>query len=181
MDEYALFAEERMEKSVENLKHQFATLRTGRASAALLERIECDYYGEKMPINQISSITVPEPRQLLIKPYDKGDVKAIVAAINASTLGINPQNDGDAIRLILPPLTEDRRRDLVKQAKKFSEDTKIAIRNIRRDANTNIKADKTLTEDEVKRAEEAVQKVTDEYIKICDDMLKHKENEILTV
>ncbi|MFA5660393.1 MAG: ribosome recycling factor [Bacilli bacterium] len=181
MDEYALFAEERMEKSVENLKHQFATLRTGRASAALLERIECDYYGEKMPINQISSITVPEPRQLLIKPYDKGDVKAIIAAINASTLGINPQNDGDTIRLILPPLTEDRRRDLVKQAKKFSEDTKIAIRNIRRDANTNIKADKTLTEDEVKRAEEAVQKVTDEYVKICDDMLKHKENEILTV
>lgn len=181
MDEYALFAQERMEKSVENLKHQFGTLRTGRASAALLERIECDYYGEKMPINQISSITVPEPRQLVIKPYDKGDVKAIIAAINASTLGINPQNDGDVIRLILPPLTEERRRDLVKQAKKFSEDTKIAIRNIRRDANTNIKGDKTLTEDDVKRSEEAVQKVTDEYIKMCDDMLKHKEAEILTV
>ena len=181
MDEYALFADERMEKSVANLKGQFATLRTGRASASLLERIECDYYGEKMPINQISSITVPEPRQLLIKPYDKGDVKAIVAAINASTIGINPINDGDSIRLILPALTEDRRKELVKQAKKFSEDTKIAIRNIRRDANTEIKADKNLTEDMVKRAEEAVQKVTDEYIKKVDDLFKSKESEILTV
>ena len=112
-------ANERNDKTILNLKSEFATLRTGRASAALLERIEADYYGDKMPINQISSISVPEPRQLLIKPYDKGDVKAIIAAINASTLGINPLNDGDVIRLILPPLTEDRRRDLVKQAKKI--------------------------------------------------------------
>ncbi len=181
MDEYALIAEERMEKSIANLKSQFATLRTGRASAALLERIEADYYGEKMPINQISSISVPEPRQLLIKPYDKGDVKAIVAAINASTLGINPQNDGDSIRLILPPLTEERRRDLVKQAKKFAEETKVAIRNIRRDANTLVKNDKDFSEDQAKRAEEAVQKVTDEFVKKVDDILKEKETEILTV
>lgn len=181
MDEYALLAEERMEKTVANLASQFATLRTGRASAALLERIECDYYGEKMPINQISSITVPEPRQLLIKPYDKGDLKSIIAAINASSIGINPINDGDTIRLILPPLTEERRRDLVKQAKKFTEDAKIAIRNIRRDANTMIKADKELSEDGVKRSEEAVQKVTDQYIKECDEHLKLKEAEILTV
>lgn len=181
MDEYTMFAEERMEKTVLNLKGQFATLRTGRASAALLERIEADYYGDKMPINQISSISVPEPRQLLIKPYDKGDVKAIIAAINASTLGINPQNDGDTIRLILPPLTEERRRDLVKQAKKFAEDAKIGIRNIRRDANTSIKNDKDLSEDQVKRAEEAIQKVTDEFTKNVDALLKEKETEILTI
>ncbi|OQC11204.1 MAG: Ribosome-recycling factor [Tenericutes bacterium ADurb.Bin087] len=181
MDEYALLAEERMEKSILNLKSEFATLRTGRASAALLDRIECDYYGEKMPINQISSISVPEPRQLLIKPYDKGDMRSILAAINASTLGINPINDGDTIRLILPPLTEERRRDLVKQAKKFTEEAKIAIRNIRRDANSSIKADKDLSEDMSKRAEEAVQKVTDEYVKKADELLKEKEEEILTV
>lgn len=181
MDEYALLAEERMEKSLANLKSQFSTLRTGRASAALLDRIECDYYGEKTPINQISSISIPEPRQLLIKPYDKGDVKTIIAAINASNIGINPQNDGDSIRLILPPLTEDRRRDLVKQAKKFAEDTKIAMRNIRRDANTEIKADKNLTEDQTKKAEELVQKVTDEFVKKVDDLLKQKDAEILTV
>lgn len=181
MDNYKLLAEERMEKSVANLKSEFSTLRTGRASAALLDRIEADYYGEKMPINQISSISIPEPRQLLIKPYDKGDIKSIVAAINASTLGINPINDGDTIRLILPPLTEDRRKELVRQAKKFTEEAKIAIRNIRRDINNAIKADKELSEDQVKREEDAVQKVTDEFTKACDEALKHKEQEILTV
>ncbi len=181
MDIHAENASERNEKTILNLKSQFATLRTGRASAALLDRIEADYYGEKMPINQISSISVPEPRQLVIKPYDKGDVKAIIAAINASTIGINPQNDGDVIRLILPPLTEDRRRDLVKQAKKFAEDAKIAVRNIRRDANSDIKNDKELTEDQVKRQEEEVQKVTDQAIKKIDDLFKEKEVEILTV
>ena len=181
MDIHAENASERNEKTILNLKSQFATLRTGRASAALLDRIEADYYGEKMPINQISSISVPEPRQLVIKPYDKGDVKAIIAAINASTIGINPQNDGDVIRLILPPLTEDRRRDLVKQAKKFAEDAKIAVRNIRRDANSDIKNDKEFTEDQVKRQEEEVQKVTDQAIKKIDDLFKEKEVEILTV
>lgn len=181
MDNYKLLAEERMEKSVVNLKSEFATLRTGRASVALLDRIEADYYGEKMPINQISSISIPEPRQLLIKPYDKGDIKSIIAAINASTLGINPINDGDTIRLILPPLTEDRRKELVRQAKKFTEEAKIAIRNIRRDINNAIKADKELSEDQVKREEDAVQKVTDEFTKACDEALKQKEQEILTV
>ncbi|MFA7449897.1 MAG: ribosome recycling factor [Bacilli bacterium] len=181
MDNYKLLAEERMEKSVVNLKSEFATLRTGRASVALLDRIETDYYGEKMPINQISSISIPEPRQLLIKPYDKGDIKSIIAAINASTLGINPINDGDTIRLILPPLTEDRRKELVRQAKKFTEEAKIAIRNIRRDINNAIKANKELSEDQVKREEDAVQKVTDEFTKACDEALKQKEQEILTV
>ena len=181
MDEYKLIAEERMEKTISNLKSQFATLRTGRANAALLDRIEADYYGDKMPINQISSISVPEPRQLLIKPYDKGDVRAIIAAINASNIGINPLNDGDTIRLILPPLTEERRRDLVKQAKKFSEDAKVGIRNIRRDANSAIKADKNYSEDQSKRAEEEIQKVTDEFVKHVDELLKEKETEILTV
>lgn len=176
-----LDAREKMEFVILNYEENLAILRTGRANASLLNKIECDYYGEKMPINQISSISIPEPRQLLIKPYDKGDMRSILAAINASTLGINPINDGDTIRLILPPLTEERRRDLVKQAKRFTEEAKIAIRNIRRDANSGIKADKDLSEDMSKRAEELVQKVTDEFVKKADDLLKEKEEEILTV
>lgn len=181
MDKHATDAQAKMQNAVDNLELNLITLRTGRASASLLDRIECDYYGEKMPINQISSISIPEPRQLLIKPYDKGDVKSIVAAINSSNIGINPLNDGDQIRLILPPLTEERRKDLAKQAKKFAEETKIAIRLIRRDANSAIKADKTYSEDIIKSAEDAVQKVTDDAVNKCDELYKDKEKEILTV
>lgn len=181
MNEHAINAQERMSKTLENLKAEFAALRTGRASAALLERIECDYYGEKTPINQISAISVPEPRQLLITPYDKGDIKAIVAAINSSTLGINPQNEGDHIRLILPPLTEERRRDLVKVAKKFTEEAKIAIRNLRREALNPVKADKSISEDYVKVIEKEIQDVTDAAVSDVDKLFKEKEKEILQV
>ena len=123
-------AEEKMEKTVEALKENYSTLRTGRAATSMLDRIEIDYYGSMTPINQLSSITIPEPRQLLIKPYDRNDLKAIVGAINASDLGLNPVNDGTQIRLVIPPLTEDRRRDLAKLAKKYAEDSKVAIRNV---------------------------------------------------
>ena len=116
-------AEEKMEKTVEALKENYSTLRTGRAATSMLDRIEIDYYGSMTPINQLSSITIPEPRQLLIKPYDRNDLKAIVGAINASDLGLNPINDGTQIRLVIPPLTEDRRRDLAKLAKKYADDS----------------------------------------------------------
>lgn len=180
-DIFALEAQEKMEKTVDSLKISLSTLRTGRASAALLERIEVDYYGEKTPIYQISSISTPEPTQLLIKPYDKNDLKSIIAAINASDLGINPINDGTSIRLIFPAPTEERRRELAKHAKKYCEDAKVALRNIRRDINQAIKKEADMPEDEVRRSEEAVQKVTDDFVKRIDDMLREKENEIMKV
>ena len=130
MDELTIECKERLAKTVESFKGDLTTLRTGRATPAMLDRIECEYYGDRIAINQISSVSVPEPRQLLIKPYDKGDLKSIVAAIASSDLGINPINDGDSIRLIIPALTGDTRRDLVKKAKAKCEEAKIAIRNI---------------------------------------------------
>lgn len=180
-DIFALDALDKMSRTVESLHSSLSTLRTGRASAALLDRVEVDYYGEKMPIYQISSISAPEPTQLLIKPYDRNDVKAILTALNASDLGINPINDGTSIRLVFPSPTEERRRELAKHAKKYAEDAKVAIRNIRRDINTLIKKDDSLTEDQVRRSEEAVQKVTDDMIKKIDDIFRDKEQEIMKV
>ena len=184
MDELVLECQEKMSKTVDALSSQFVTLRTGKASPAVLEKIEIDYYGSMTPINQLSSISSPEPRQLLIKPYDRNDVKAIVAAINASDLGINPINDGTSIRLIFPALTEERRRELVKVAKKYSEDSKVALRSIRRDANDKIKAlkkDGELSEDEVKKAEDNIQKVTDKFVKEIDKLIEAKEKEIMSI
>lgn len=173
--------QQKMEKTVESLKNQLVSLRTGRASAAVLNNIEIDYYGSMMPINQIASITSPEPRQLLIKPYDKGDLKAIITAINASDLGINPINDGTSIRLIFPALTEDRRRELSKTAKKYGEDAKVAIRNIRRDFMDVLKADKEIPEDMRRRTEEKIQKETDAAIKKIDEVVASKEKEIMSI
>ena len=133
MDAYALEAKEKMNKSIDSFRGTLATLRNGRAKPAMLNGIEIDYYGSPTPLNQISSITVPEPRQLLIKPYDKNDVKNVVAAIHASDLGLNPINEGVQVRLMIPALTEERRREIVKQAHKYAEECKVAIRNIRRD------------------------------------------------
>lgn len=181
MDELVLECQEKMSKTVDALSSQFVTLRTGKASPAVLEKIEIDYYGSMTPINQLSSISSPEPRQLLIKPYDRNDVKAIVAAINASDLGINPINDGISIRLIFPALTEERRRELVKVAKKYSEDSKVALRNIRRDFIDLVKEDKELPEDQAKRLENDIQKVTDEFSKKIDEAFSTKEKEILTL
>lgn len=174
-------AEERMEKTVESLKSNYATLRTGRAATSMLDRIEIDYYGSMTPINQLSSITVPEPRQLLIKPYDRNDLKAIVAALNASDLGLNPINDGTTVRLVIPPLTEDRRRDLAKLAKKYAEDSKVAIRNIRREAMDEVKKDASFTEDSRKIEEEEIQKLTDRFVKKIDDVFAQKEKDIMTI
>lgn len=176
-----LDAEERMEKTVDSLKANYATLRTGRAVTSMLDRIEIDYYGSMTPINQLSSITIPEPRQLLIKPYDRNDLKAIVAAINASDLGLNPINDGTSVRLVFPPLTEERRRELAKLAKKYCEDGKVAIRNIRRDAMDMVKKDTSFTEDSRKVEEQEIQKLTDKYVKKLDELYAQKEKDILTI
>ena len=140
-----------------------------------------DYYGCPTPINQISSISVPEPRQLLIKPFDKNDVKSIIAAIAVSDLGINPINEGDKVRLNIPPLTEERRREITKQARKYGEDGKIAIRNIRRDYMDLVKLDEEMTEDYQKRVEEDIQKVTDEAVKKIDTIIAEKEKEIMSI
>lgn len=181
MDALALDMQENMKKTLDNLHSNFHTLRTGRASAAVLERIECEYYGDRMPIIQISSISIPEPRQILIKPYDKNDMRSILAAINASNLGINPINDGNQIRLIFPPLTAERRQDLSKQAKKYTEEAKIAIRNIRRDYIDLLKDSEEYSDDLKDRIEEELNKVATEMSASLDEAFKAKETEILTI
>ena len=181
MDELTIECKERLAKTVESFKGDLTTLRTGRATPAMLDRIECEYYGDRIAINQISSVSVPAPRQLLIKPYDKGDLKSIVAAIASSDLGINPINDGDSIRLIIPALTEDTRRDLVKKAKAKCEEAKIAIRNIRREYNDFIKESDEMTDDYKKRVQEEIQKVVDEASKNLEDILANKEKEIMAI
>ena len=181
MDAYALEAQEKMNKSIDSYRSTLSTLRTGRASPAMLNGIEVDYYGSPTPLNQISSISVPEPRQLLIKPYDKNDVKNVVAAINASDLGLNPINEGVCVRLIIPVLTEERRKEIVKQAHKYAEEAKVAVRNIRRDYMDILKIDDSYSEDLLKRAQDDIQKVTDEATKSIDNILAEKEKEIMAI
>ncbi len=181
MDEIALECKEKLSKTVEVFKAELATLRTGRASPAILDRVECDYYGDKIAINQISSISVPEPRQLLIKPYDRGDIKSIAAAINASNIGLNPIVDADSIRLIIPALTEETRRDLVKRAKATSENSKVAVRNIRRDYIDFVKSEDDFTDDYKKRVQDDIQKVVDEAIADIDKIFADKEKDIMAI
>ena len=171
----------KMKKTIEVLKTQFASVRAGRANAAVLDQINVEYYGTETPINQIASISAPDPRTLTIQPWDASSLKAIEKAIQSSDLGINPQNDGKLIRLIFPQLTEERRKELVKQVKKYGEDAKVAIRNIRRDAMDDLKAQKKsseLTEDDYKVAEKDMQKYTDDYIKEIDNVTAAKEKEL---
>ena len=181
MDAYALEAQEKMNKSIDSYRLSLSTLRTGRASPAMLNGIEVDYYGSPTPLNQIASISVPEPRQLLIKPYDKNDVKNIVAAIVKSDLGLAPINEGTMVRLIIPVLTEERRKEIVKQARKYCEEAKVAVRNIRRDYMELLKIDDTYSEDLLRRAQDDVQKVTDEAVKNVDQILAEKEKEIMAI
>ena len=157
-------ARERMNKAIESLNSNLATIRTGRANPQMLEHVEVEYYGSPTPINQMASITVVEGRQLCIKPYDKSILKGIEKAINAANLGIAPQNDGEVIRLNVPTLTEETRKELTKTASKVGEEAKVAIRNIRRDANDAVKKNKELTEDMAKQANEKIQKLTDEFV-----------------
>jgi len=181
MDDITLEAQARMGKTVEALRNELVSLRTGRATPAMLDRIECEYYGDKIAINQIASVTVPEPRQLLIKPYDRNDIKSIVAAIAASNLGINPMAEGDCVRLVIPPLTEDSRRELAKKAKAMSEDSRVAVRNIRREYLDFVKDAEDMTEDYQKRVQDEIQKVVDETMKQIDEVLANKEKEIMSI
>lgn len=177
-------ARERMVKSVESTQHEFSTVRTGRASPALLDRITVDYYGVQTPLNQLATISVPEARLITVQPYDKSSIKAIEKAINESDIGLNPSNDGNVIRLVVPELTEERRRELVKVVKGLAEEGRVAIRNVRRDTMHHLRELKSEGEagsDDEHRAEVELQKLTDGRIGDLDAALKAKEEEILEI
>lgn len=177
-------AEEKMKKAIENLKEEFATVRAGRANPHILDKVMVDYYGVPTPIPQVASITVPEARMIVIQPWEARMLKEIEKAIQKSDLGVNPTNDGKVIRLIFPELTEERRKELVKQVKKMAEDAKVAIRNIRREAldeYKKMKKNNEITEDDLKDAEEDVQKLHDKYIEQIEKLLSAKEKEIMEV
>jgi ribosome recycling factor len=183
MSDYAVF-ENKMKKTCESLIAQLATIRAGRANAAVLDQIQVDYYGVPTPIQQVASVASPDPRSLLITPWDKSVLKPIEKAILTSDLGINPQNDGRTIRLVFPPLTEERRKELAKQTRKYGEEAKVAIRNIRRDAVEKFKKQQKaseMTEDDYKIAEKDIQKLTDDYIKELDKICANKEKELTEI
>ena len=176
--------QQQMEKTIEALKHEFSTIRAGRANAQMLDKIRVDYYGTPTPINQVGSISVPEPRTLMINPWDKSAMKDIETAIRNSDLGLNPTNDGQVIRISVPALTEERRKELAKRVHKVAEEFKVRLRNERRDANDALKKmekDGELTEDELKKAQDEVQKITDKFIKEVDQVATAKEKDIMEV
>jgi ribosome recycling factor len=184
VDELIQDAQSRMDKSVEHGRAEFTTVRTGRASASLLDRIEVDYYGTPTPLKQLATINVPEPRMLTIQPFDPSSVRAVEKAVMESDLGLTPSNDGKIIRLPIPQLTEERRKELVKVVRGLAEEHRIAVREIRRDAMKHLKElvdSGVVGADEEHRAEERVQKLTDEHIKHIDEALKHKEAEVMEV
>ncbi len=186
LDRILADAKKKMHASVETLKKELATVRTGRANASLLDTVQVEYYGAMVPLNQMGSVTVPDPAMLQIQPFDKSAIKAIETGILQAQLGLNPSNDGNVIRLPIPALTEERRKELVKATHKMAEDIKTAIRNVRRDANDDVKKlekDKTsgFSEDMAKKAMEDVQKLTDQHVKEVEDALKHKEAEIMKI
>lgn len=176
--------ETRMDKTIESMKHEFASIRTGRASTALLDKIMVDYYGAPTPVNQVANVSVPEPRMILIAPWEKNMIGPIEKAILQSDLGLNPSNDGAQIRLAIPQLTEERRKEIVKGVSKIAEEAKVAIRNIRRDANDALKKEekaKTITEDVAKDGLDRIQKLTDKKINQIDELKDKKEKDILEV
>jgi ribosome recycling factor len=177
-------ARQRMDKAVDAVKTEFTTVRSGRASVGLLDRIHVDYYGASTPLKQLANVAAPEARLLTVQPYDKSSMKAVEKAIRESDLGLNPSNDGVVIRLPIPKLTEERRRDLVKLVHRLAEDGRVAVRNIRRDCMKDLKElvhEGEVGEDAEKRAEQELQKFTDEHIHKIDELVKHKEAEILEV
>lgn len=177
-------AEERMKKSIEHLSKDLASMRAGRANPAMVERVSVDYYGTPTPINQLANVTVPEARLLVIQPWDKSMIADIEKAIMRSDLGITPSNDGNVIRLAVPQLTEERRKELAKVVKKRVEEARVAVRNIRREANDMLKSsekDKLISEDENKKGADEIQKLTDKYVKNVDAVLQAKEKEIMEV
>ncbi len=173
---------DRMKKSIAALKDEFNTIRTGRASASLFDKVRVDYYGDKSPLSQVATISIPEARLVVIQPWDKGLIGEIEKAIQKSELGLNPSNDGKVIRIQIPPLTEERRKELVKTAKGYAEQSRVAIRNIRRDGNDDLKKlqkEGLMTEDELKVSEDELQKSTDKFIQEINKILEDKEKEIL--
>ena len=183
MQERLKVYEEKMNKSYDALLNEYTSIRAGRANPHVLDKIKVDYYGAPTPLQQVANISVPEPRMILIQPWEKKLIKDIEKAILTSDLGINPNNDGSAVRLIFPELTEERRKDLAKDVKKKGEGAKVAVRNIRRDANDAFKklAKTEVSEDEIKGLEEELQKLTDKYVKDIDALIDSKSKEIMTV
>ena len=184
IDDLVQDAERRMDKSVESTQVEFNTVRTGRASAALLDRINVDYYGQKTPLKQLATINVPEPRMLTIQAFDPSQIKTIEKAIMESDLGLQPSNDGKLIRLPIPQLTEERRKELVKVARQYAEEGRVAVRNVRRDVMRHLEElvrSGQVGDDEERRAEKAVQDLTDNHVHKIDDLLKRKEAEIMEV
>lgn len=184
IDELLKDADERMSKSLESAQHEFTTVRTGRASPSLLDRVAVDYYGAMTPLNQLATISAPEARLLTVQPYDKSSIKAIEKAINESDIGLNPSNDGSIVRLVVPELTEERRREMVKVIRGLGEEGRVSIRNVRRDTMHHLrelKSEGEASSDDEHRAEVELQKLTDNHISELDSMLKAKEEEILAV
>jgi ribosome recycling factor len=184
IEDFLADAKRRMDKSIETTHHEFNSIRTGRASPALLDRITIDYYGTPTPLKSLASISAPEARLLVVQPFDPGAIKNIERAVQESDLGLTPSNDGKIVRLPIPPLTEERRKDLVKVVRRVAEDGKVAIRNVRRDVMQHLKelvVNGEVGDDEERRAEQQVQKITDDHTKSIDDLLRVKEAEIMEV
>ncbi len=184
MDDILLDTEDRMMKAVSNMDKDFSKLRTGRASTSLVDDIKVDYYGTPTPVNQLASVSVPDSRSITIQPWDKGAFALVEKAILKSDLGLTPINDGKIIRINIPALTEERRKELVKVSRKYNEDAKVAVRNVRRDANENLKKlekDKTISEDDLKKSMDEVQKLTDKYVAEADKKCQAKEKEIMDI
>lgn len=184
MDETLADSRKRMEKAVDVLRKELNKVRTGRATTSLLDDIKVDYYGTPTPLNQIGTMAVPEPRLITIQPWEKNLMPEIEKAIQRSDLGLNPNSDGQLIRISFPPLTEDRRKEMVKLTKRMGEDSKVAIRNIRRDANETIKGlekEKEITEDDLKRGEKSVQDLTDQMVAKVDEIISNKEAEVMEI
>jgi ribosome recycling factor len=177
-------ARQRMDGAIEALRREFAGVRTGKASPALLDSIRVEAYGSMVPLNQVGTVSAPEARMLTVQPWDKGLMKATEKALRESDLGLNPSNDGQIIRIPIPPLTEERRKEYVKLLHKLTEEARVAVRNVRRDANDEVKhrqKDEGLSEDDVRREQAEVQKLTDQYIAKIEELMKHKEAEIMEV
>src|ERR671937_526507 len=184
IEDFLADATRRMDKSIDSTRQEFNSVRTGRASPALLDRVQVDYYGTPTPLKNLATISTPEPRLLTVQPFDPTSIKAIEKAIQESDLGLQPSNDGKLIRLPIPPLTEERRKELVKLVRRYAEDGKVAVRNVRRDVMRHLEElvrNGDVGDDEERRAENQVQKLTDDHTKTIDELLKHKEAEIMEV
>lgn len=184
LNEVYQYTKEHMDKTIDSMKRDFSTLRTGKVSTAIVEPIRVDYYGTPTPLSQVGSVIATDATTLVISPWEKNLLKDIERAIQEANIGVNPNNDGEAIKLFFPPMTSEQRKEIAKDAKALGEKAKVAVRNIRKEANDKVKKlekDKLITEDQSKKGQDEVQKYTDEYVKKIDDMVKHKEEEILKV